>query len=72
MMLGLNEAQEGILNIVFKIAKDNDLKLDDLKDLRLLLQYVGDNRDEYTTKYGNVSTASVGVIQRCLIRFIKY
>ena len=67
MMLGLNEAQEGILNIVFKIAKDNDLKLDDLKDLRLLLQYVGDNRDEYTTKYGNVSTASVGVIQRCLI-----
>ena len=67
MMLGLNEAQEGVLNIVFKIAKDNDLKLDDLKDLRLLLQYVGDNRDEYTTKYGNVSSASVGVIQRCLI-----
>lgn len=67
MMLGLSEAQEGILNIVFKIAKDNNLKLDDLKDLRLLLQYIGDNKDEYTTKYGNISTTSVGVIQRCLL-----
>ena len=67
MMLGLSEAQEGVLAITFKIAKDNNLKLDDLKDLRLLLQYVGDNKDEYTTKYGNITTSSIGVIQRSLL-----
>ena len=67
MMLGLSEAQEGVLNIVFKIAKDMGLPLDDIKDLRLMLQYVGDNRVEFTTKYGNVTTQSVGVIQRCLL-----
>ena len=67
MMLGLSEAQEGVLAIVFKIAKDNDWKLDDIKDLRLLLQYVGDNKNDFITKYGNITTQSVGVIQRCLL-----
>ena len=67
MMLGLSEAQEGVLTVVFKIAKDNEWELDDIKDLRLLLQYVGDNREQFTTSYGNVTTQSVGVIQRCLL-----
>lgn len=67
MMLGLSEAQEGILAIVFKIAKDNDWILDDIKDLRLLLQYVGDNKNDFITKYGNITSQSVGVIQRCLL-----
>ena len=67
MMLGLSEAQEGVLAIVFKIAKDNGWKLDDIKDLRLLLQYVGDNKNDFITSYGNITTQSVGVIQRCLL-----
>ena len=67
MMLGLNEAQEGNLAIVFRIAKDMEMKLDDLKDLRLMLQYVANNREEYTTKYGNITPQSIGVIQRCLL-----
>ena len=67
MMLGLSEAQEGVLAIVFKIAKDNGWKLDDTKDLRLLLQYVGDNKNDFITRYGNITTQSVGVIQRCLL-----
>ena len=67
MMLGLSEAQEGVLAIVFKIAKDNDWILDDIKDLRLLLQYVGDNKNDFITKYGNITSQSVGVIQRCLL-----
>ena len=67
MMLGLSEAQEGVLAIVFKIAQDNGWKLDDCKDLRLLLQYVGDNKNDFITKYGNITTQSVGVIQRCLL-----
>ena len=67
MMLGLSEAQEGVLTVVFKIAKDNEWELDDIKDLRLLLQYVGDNRDKFTTSYGNVTPQTVGVIQRCLL-----
>ena len=67
MMLGLSEAQEGVLAIVFKIAKDNEWKLDDIKDLRLLLQYVGDNKNDFITKYGNITSQSVGVIQRCLL-----
>jgi len=67
MMLGLSEAQEGVLGIVYKIAKDNDLKLDDIKDLRLLLQYVGDNKNDFITKYGNITTQTIGVIQRCLL-----
>ena len=67
MMLGLSEAQEGVLTIVFKIAQDNNWKLDDTKDLRLLLQYVGDNKNDFITKYGNITTQTVGVIQRCLL-----
>ena len=67
MMLGLSEAQEGVLTIVYKIAQDNNWKLDDTKDLRLLLQYVGDNKNDFITKYGNITTQTVGVIQRCLL-----
>lgn len=67
MMLGLSEAQEGVLTIVYKIAKDNNWKLDDTKDLRLLLQYVGDNKNDFITKYGNITTQTIGVIQRCLL-----
>ena len=67
MMLGLSEAQEGMLAIAFKIAKDNNWKLDDTKDLRLLLQYIADNKNEYITKYGNITTQSIGVIQRCIL-----
>ena len=67
IMLGLTEAQEGVLTVVYKIAKDNDWELDDIKDLRLLLQYVGDNREKFTTSYGNVTPQTVGVIQRCLL-----
>ncbi len=67
MMLGLSEAQEGVLSIIFRVAEDEKFKLIDLKDLRLLLQHVGDNRNDYVTKYGNVTTQSVGVIQRSLL-----
>ena len=67
MMLGLSEAQEGVLTIVYKIAKDNNWKLDDIKDLRLLLQYVGDNKNNFITKYGNITAQTIGVIQRCLL-----
>ena len=67
-MLNLNEAQSGVLNLVFKIADDNGLLLLDLKDLRAMLQYVGDNASDFTTQYGNVSAASVGAIQRGLMQ----
>ena len=67
MMLGLSEAQEGVLAIVYTIAHDNGWELDDTKDLRLLLQYVGDNKNDFITKYGNITTQSIGVIQRCLL-----
>ncbi len=67
MMLGLSEAQEGMLAIAFKIAEDNNWKLDDTKDLRLLLQYVGENKNDFITRYGNITTQSIGVIQRCLL-----
>ncbi|MFC6279877.1 MULTISPECIES: helicase HerA-like C-terminal domain-containing protein [Polaromonas] len=67
-MLNLNETQAGVLNLVFRIADDNGLLLLDLKDLRAMLQYVGDNASEFTTKYGNVSAASVGAIQRGLLQ----
>ncbi|KAB2898331.1 MAG: DUF853 family protein, partial [Burkholderiaceae bacterium] len=66
-MLNLNETQLGVLNLVFKIADDNGLLLLDLKDLRAMLQYVGDNAKEFTTGYGNISAASVGAIQRGLL-----
>ncbi len=68
-LLGLTDVQSGVLNIVFKVADENGLLLLDLKDLRAMLQYVGDNRAEFTTMYGNVSTASIGAIQRALLTF---
>ncbi|GKT21596.1 helicase HerA-like domain-containing protein [Acidovorax sp. SUPP3334] len=67
-MLALNETQLGVLNLVFKIADDNGLLLLDLKDLRAMLQYVGENAKEFTTGYGNISAASVGAIQRGLLQ----
>jgi DNA helicase HerA-like ATPase len=66
-MLELNETQTGVLNLVFKVADDNQLLLLDLKDLRAMLQFVGDNAKEFTTEYGNISAASVGAIQRGLL-----
>ncbi|MDA8453232.1 DUF853 domain-containing protein [Acidovorax sp. GBBC 3334] len=67
-MLGLNETQLGVLNIVFKIADDNGMLLLDLKDLRAMLAHVGENAKEFTTEYGNISAASVGAIQRGLLQ----
>ncbi|GBU15548.1 ATP-binding protein [Polaromonas sp.] len=67
-MLNLNETQASVLNLVFKIADDNGLLLLDLKDLRSMLQYVGENARTFTTQYGNVSAASVGAIQRGLLQ----
>jgi DNA helicase HerA-like ATPase len=67
-MLNLNETQAGVLNLVFRIADDNRMLLLDLPDLRAMLQYVGDNASEFTTKYGNVSAASVGAIPRGLMQ----
>jgi DNA helicase HerA-like ATPase len=66
-LLGLNDTQEGVLNLVFKIADDNGLLLLDVKDLRAMLQHVGENASKFTTAYGNVSAASVGAIQRGLL-----
>ena len=67
-MLGLNEVQQGVLQLVFKIADDNGMLLLDLKDLRAMLQHVGDNAAQFTTEYGNVSAASIGAIQRGLLQ----
>ncbi|MET3440190.1 DNA helicase HerA-like ATPase [Variovorax paradoxus] len=67
-MLDVNETQAGVLNLVFKIADDNGLLLLDLKDLRAMLQYVGENGSQFTTEYGNISAASVGAIQRGLLQ----
>ena len=66
-LLNLNETQTGVLTLVFKAADDNGLLLLDLKDLRAMLQYVGDNAAQFKTKYGNVSAASIGAIQRGLL-----
>ena len=66
-LLGLNETQTGILRIVFRIADDEGLLLIDLKDLRSMIQYVGDNASEYKLTYGNISAQSVGAIQRSLL-----
>ena len=67
IMLGLSEAQEGNLAIAFAVAKDEGLKLIDLEDLRAVLQHVSDGRKTYTTKYGNITPQSIGVIQRSLL-----
>jgi DNA helicase HerA-like ATPase len=66
-LFGLNATQQGVLALVFKVADDNGLLLLDLKDLRAMLQFVGDNAREFTTRYGNVSAASIGAIQRALL-----
>jgi DNA helicase HerA-like ATPase len=66
-VLDLNETQSGVLAAVFKIADDSGLLLLDLKDLRAMLQYAGDNASQFRTQYGNISTASVGAIQRGLL-----
>ena len=68
-LLGLTDVQAGVLNIVFKVADEHGLLLLDMKDLRAMLQFVGDNRAEFTTQYGNVSAASIGAIQRALLAF---
>ena len=67
-LLSLNDTQSAILSMVFKIADDNNLLLIDLKDLQKMVEFVGNNRTEYTTKYGNISPASIGAIQRSLLR----
>ena len=67
-ILQLNETQEGVLTLAFKVADEQGLLLLDLKDLQQLLIYVAENADEFTTKYGNVSKASVGAIQRGLLQ----
>ena len=67
-MLGLNDTQAGVLNLVFRIADDNSLLLLDMKDLRAMLQHVGDNAKLFTTEYGNISAASIGAIQRGLLQ----
>jgi DNA helicase HerA-like ATPase len=66
-ILMLNETQEGVLTMVFKIADDRGLLLLDIKDLRAMLQFVGENAKEFTAGYGNVSAASIGAIQRGLL-----
>jgi len=66
-MLNLNDTQAGVLQLVFKIADDNGLLLLDSKDLRAMLQHVGDNAATFKTEYGNISAASIGAIQRGLI-----
>jgi uncharacterized protein len=67
-LLSLNDTQTGVLSLVFKIADDNGLLLLDMKDLRAMLQFVGDNGSQFTTQYGNISAASVGAIQRGLLQ----
>ena len=67
-LLGLNETQDGVLNIVFRVADERGLLILDLKDLRSMLDYVSQHAKEYTSQYGNVSTASVGAIQRALLQ----
>lgn len=66
-LLNLNDTQEGVLTLAFKVADDNGLLLLDLKDLRALLQYLGDNASQFQTGYGNISAASIGAIQRALL-----
>ena len=66
-MLNLNDTQQGVLTLVFKVADDNGLLLLDIKDLRAMLQFVGDNARTFTTQYGNISAASIGAIQRGLL-----
>ncbi len=66
-MLNLNDVQQGVLTLVFKIADDSGMMLLDFKDLRAMVQHVGENAKDFTTEYGNISTASIGAIQRGLL-----
>ena len=66
-LLDLNDTQSGVLALTFRIAEDEQLPLVDMKDLRLMLDYVAKNADRYSTTYGNVSTATIGAIQRSLL-----
>jgi uncharacterized protein len=66
-LFNLNPTQQGVLTLIFKVADDNGLLLLDLKDLRAMLQFAGDNASTFTTKYGNISSASIGAIQRSLL-----
>lgn len=66
-LLGLNDTQSGVLNIVFHVADENGMLLLDLKDLSAMLRYVGENAKEYTLKYGNIASQSIGAIQRSLL-----
>lgn len=70
-LMQLNETQEGVLNATFAIADDNGLLLLDLKDLRSMLQFVGEHADQFRTKYGNISSTSIGAIQRGLLQLEK-
>lgn len=67
-LMGLNDTQEGLLNLVFKVADDNGWHLLDLKDLRSMLAYVSENAKQFRVQYGNISSASVGAIQRQLLQ----
>jgi len=67
IILGLTEIQEAVLTIIYRIAHDEEMMIYDIKDLRSLLQYVGERRSEYSLKYGNITTQSLGVIQRSLL-----
>ena len=67
IMLGLSEVQEGVLSIIYRIAHDEKMMIYDISDLKRLLIYVGEHRSEYTLKYGNITTQSIGVIQRSLL-----
>ena len=66
-LLDLNDTQSGVLALTFRIAEDEQLPLVDMKDLRLMLDYVAKNSERYSTTYGNVSTATIGAIQRSLL-----
>ena len=66
-ILGLTEAQEGVLNIVFRVADDMGMELVDFKDLRSMVNYVAEHKSEYTTVYGNIATASIGAVVRSLL-----
>ena len=67
-LLGLNETQDGVLNVVFRIADERGLKILDIKDLRATLDFVAQHAGEYSTKYGNIAAASVGAIQRAILQ----
>lgn len=68
-ILGLSESQEGHLNIAYSVAKDENMPIIDFKDLKAILKYISDNRNNYISTYGNITTQSIGAIQRKLLEF---